>query len=133
MRTESSPEASAIVAVSPSRTIASRSDKRHEERVFRIAEEADRRAVAGVEDDPVVDRDVLDRFGEVVGEARLEADLLRDGLLRIAHQVDEHDAADEGSVCRDRASCDLGFDGGEPASDLVVVMQGLTGRISGNS
>src|SRR5204863_9084091 len=74
--------------------------ERHEERVFRIAEEADRRAVPGVEDDAVVDRDVLDRLGQVVREARLEADLLGDRLLRIADQVYEHDAADKRSVSR---------------------------------
>ena len=98
MRTESSPEASTIVAVMPSRTIASRSDSVTKSASSGIAEEADRRAVAGVEDDAVVDRDVLDRFGEVVGEAGLEANLLGDRLLRIADQVDEHDAANERSV-----------------------------------
>jgi hypothetical protein len=38
--------------------------QRHEERVFRIAEEADRRAITRVEDDAVVDGDVLDRLRE---------------------------------------------------------------------
>ena len=72
--------------------------RRDEERVLGIADEADRRAVAGIENDAVVDRDAAQRLGEQRVEAVLELALLDDGLARILDDVDEQNAADQGSV-----------------------------------
>ena len=79
---------------------ASRSDEAHVQRVLRIAEEGERRAVAGVEDDAVVGRDVRQRLRQQRVQSLLEEDLLGDGLLRVLDHVEKHDAADEGAVDR---------------------------------
>src|SRR5690606_8949533 len=97
----------------------------YEEGVFRVSEEADGRAVPGVEDDAVVDGDVLDGLRQVVREARLEADLLGDRLLGVPDQVDEDDTADESSVCR-ILHVDLGMG---PAS---LISSGNTGTYAAN-
>ena len=70
----------------------------HEQRVLRVAEEGERRAVAGVEDDAVVGRDVRQRLGQQRVQPLLVEDLLGDRLLRVLDDVEKHDAADEGAV-----------------------------------
>src|SRR3970282_2529407 len=72
----------------------------HVERVLRIAEEGERRTVAGVEDDAVVGRDVRKRLRQQRVQPFLEEDLLGDGLLRVLAHVEKPDAADEGAVDR---------------------------------
>src|SRR3970282_2117634 len=72
----------------------------HVERVLRITEEGERRAVAGVEDDAVVGRDVRQRLRQQRVQSLLEEDLLGDGLLRVLDHVEKHDAADEGAIDR---------------------------------
>src|SRR4029079_14272821 len=68
---------------------------RDEKRVFRIANEADGGAVAGVEYDAVVDRYAPQGVGEQRIEPVFELDLLVDRFARIFRDIYEQDAADE--------------------------------------
>ena len=58
----------------------------HEQRVLRVAREADRGTVPGVENDAIGLRDVLERLGEQVVEPALHRELAGNRLFRIARQ-----------------------------------------------
>jgi hypothetical protein len=70
-----------------------------DERLLGVAEEADRGAVTGVEDDAVLGGDLAQRLHQELVERLLDLALLRDRALRVADEVHAHHAADEGAVC----------------------------------
>ena len=71
--------------------------RRHEQRVFRVTDQAYRRAIAGVEDDAVSDGNILQRLRQQCVETILQPDLLGNRLARVLDNVEKHDAANEGS------------------------------------
>ena len=69
--------------------------ERGEERALGVAEERDRRAVAGVDDHALARIDIGERRGEEVVEALLHLDLVGDAEARVAGDVEEQHAGDQ--------------------------------------
>ncbi len=66
-----------------------------EERVLGVTDEADRGPISGIQNDPVIGRNVPEGFREQRIQLLLEPDLFRDRLPGIFDDVDEDDATNE--------------------------------------
>ena len=68
---------------------------RDKQRIFGVVQEVDGDAIAGVENDAMVDRDLPDRVRDARGEPLLDLELLGDGLLGVVDDIQKQDGADE--------------------------------------